>query len=287
MLEGCGAKLGAYAGCKRAIDEVSDFFDRVETLIGSSGGAMAAGLLLAGYTGDELNDILIKTDFTQLVPAVNQWGVHNLWNLYNYCGMCSMDALHVWYGEKLQAKLGNADISFIQIYERTKKYLIIPVTNISKEGVDRLEWKWTGTDPTLPIRDAIIASACQPPVFMPRIIGVDVYIDAGTLNNLPLDFPGLKNCDPHRILAFRFSNDDLDAAGGDLTNGLEYLVRVYTYMRQRLEVQTLTTVEAKNCVMATIVTNVSGTNFKLTDEEKKQLDSAGYDATKLVLPQFS
>nr|MBA3612868.1 patatin-like phospholipase family protein [Nitrospirales bacterium] len=101
---------------------------------------------------------------------------------------------HTWYGELLQTKTGNRDITFAQLKNQYGKDLLVTGTCLNR----RETHYYTETrNADMPIRDAVRISMSLPLFFAAVEWGGDILVDGGVLNNYPVwIFDGKFSGDP-------------------------------------------------------------------------------------------
>lgn len=83
-------------------------------------------------------------------------------NLLKHFGWHPARRLFEWFGDRLEEKTGDADITFKQLYDQTGKELCIVVTNLNHMDAEYCHVK---TSPNLPIRTAVRMSLAIPGEF--------------------------------------------------------------------------------------------------------------------------
>ena len=102
IMKGGGVKGLAYVGALEVLADEYDF----QWFIGTSAGAIAAVLLAAGYTPDELKTILKGKNFRDFfdAPRYKRW-----WNLLVHHGKHPADSFTKWLDDLLARKLNSHD----------------------------------------------------------------------------------------------------------------------------------------------------------------------------------
>ncbi len=188
VFEGGGVKGIALAGAIRAAEQLGFTFSKVA---GTSSGAIVASMLAAGYTAEEMKELILQTPFGKLVRP-SDW-MRIKWigppiRLLLYRGLYSGDPLEHWVRDLLAAKHIH---TFADIPEGK---LRIVASDISEGRLMVLpdDLPKYGIDPgSFPIARAVRMSASIPYFFEPVILRdslrVPVYVvDGGLLSNFPL-----------------------------------------------------------------------------------------------------
>jgi len=162
VLSGGGIRGIAHLGVLKALINAGVKFSHIS---GTSAGSIVGAFYAAGIDPEEALEIFIKTSLLRFIrPAVGSLGLigieHTSQLLKAYFPDDSMESLKI--------------------------PLTIAVTNFSEA---KLEYITKG-----PIIKAIQASCCLPGIFRPIMIGDQMYMDGGILNNFPVE-PLVKDCD--------------------------------------------------------------------------------------------
>ncbi|PTT00861.1 patatin [Pedobacter sp. HMWF019] len=162
VLSGGGIRGIAHLGVLKAFINAGIRFSHIS---GTSAGSIAGAFYAAGIDPEEGFNIFTKTKLLRFVrPAVGSLGLINIEH--------TSDLLKEYFPENSIEKL--------------KIPLTIAATNFS-EG--KLVYFTKG-----PLIQAIQASSCIPGIFKPIMIGGQMYVDGGILNNFPVE-PLMKDCD--------------------------------------------------------------------------------------------
>lgn len=162
VLSGGGIRGIAHLGILKAFMNVGIHFSMVS---GTSAGSIAGAFYAAGIDPEEGLNIFIKTKLLRFIrPAIGSLGLINIENT----------------AEMLKEYFPHDRI------EELKIPLTICATNFS-EGVATYFTEG-------PLIKAIQASSCIPGIFRPIMIGNQMYVDGGILNNFPVE-PLLNHCD--------------------------------------------------------------------------------------------
>lgn len=170
---GC-AYLGVYSCFEKYV-----VFENVETYIGTSAGALSALCMLLNLSSRDLNEIVtpLFSSFDNIAPAfdislmITNYGLDNGYNLKNLV-------------KRLLALRGLSDtITFAKLYEFFPKKLIFVSTNVSKSKTEFLSYE---TYPDLSVVDALFMSMCVPFLFTPVEYNGNLFVDGGTLMNIPV-----------------------------------------------------------------------------------------------------
>ncbi|XP_062601714.1 uncharacterized protein LOC134263398 [Saccostrea cucullata] len=158
VFNGGGAKAIAYAGAVKCLEEMN-VMNNIKRFGGSSAGSVLAGLLAAGVTIEEYRDVLEQA-LLNVLDA--RWGYLSLIpNLMHHFGWHPNVKLYELIGGLFEKKLGNKDVTFKEMYDKTGKEVCIVVANLNYL---REEYCHPKTTPDMPIRIAIRMSCSFPGV---------------------------------------------------------------------------------------------------------------------------
>jgi len=114
-----------------------------------------------------------------------------IWRLLFHWGYYKGDELENYLEECLkEAPLGQEKMTFKQFHEKTGKTLRIGVCNSTGKMFEFLDHVST---PDVVISHACRVSSSIPFVFVPQVIGDNLYVDGGVQGNLPATAFGLKH----------------------------------------------------------------------------------------------
>jgi predicted acylesterase/phospholipase RssA len=179
VLSGGGLLGISYIGLFKYFEE-KNVIKTIESITGSSAGALFGSLLALGYTSNELNLIVKQLVFKDYL----QINVDSILNFTTQKGFESGNKLNLFIKKCIYNKTNNDNFTFIQLYEKYNINLQIGVTNLTQHKFELLN---KDSYPDLPIHKAISASIAIPFIFEPIIINNDIYCDGGILDNLPID----------------------------------------------------------------------------------------------------
>lgn len=179
VMKGGGIKGLAYVG---ALKELQKYY-RFEWFVGTSAGAITAVLLAAGYTTEELEETLSKTNFRNFLDA----RFYKLpINYIFYSGLYPGQTIREWINELLSKKLPNETrgIRKVLLRDLPKRVTIYA----SRKDQDVLEFDSARPETwETPAAHAVFCSMAIPFVFQPaQHHGGDVF-DGGLQNNYPVD----------------------------------------------------------------------------------------------------
>jgi NTE family protein len=190
VFEGGGVKAIALVGAVKAAEERNLRFDK---LAGTSSGALVASLIAAGYSADEMKNMILETPFTDFLQ--DSW-YHRLnvvgrgMRILIKKGLYSGDILENWIRHKLLLKgvrtFGDLEPNKLRIIasDITRSKLLVLPNDIADYGTDPLK---------LEIAQAVRMSTSIPYFFDPVILKKTMkykypifIVDGALLSNFPL-----------------------------------------------------------------------------------------------------
>lgn len=181
VLEGGGVKGLAFLGALEYL-EGKDVLRNIKRVAGSSAGCIYAVAVALKLNSKVIKDEIRKVDFSSFKD--DTWGyVLDVFRVINHYGICKGDAIYDWFGDLLEKYTGDANITFQQLYNITKVFLVITGTNVNKCKTEYFSYE---TTPNMPIRLAMRISTSIPLFFSAVQMNGDIYIDGGLLNNYPI-----------------------------------------------------------------------------------------------------
>lgn len=161
-LSGGGVRGVAHLGVLKALDELGITISRVS---GTSAGGIVGAFYCSGYKPDEIYGIIAKSGYiTRFRPA---WA---------WTGLLKMD--------------GIKDLLIKYLPDNSFDKLKIPLT-VAATQVRKGEIHYFSTGELIP---GLLASATIPALFDPVVMGEEIYVDGGLLDNLPVK-PLVGHCD--------------------------------------------------------------------------------------------
>lgn len=183
------ATIGAihYLRRKHIID-----LNTIRTYAGSSVGAIISLLLVCGYTPSKLYKLACDIEFKDMFePDIN--------SLISHFGFDTGAKFVIKIKELLTKKKIDPNITFIRLYNITKKKFIVTATSLNRKQTKYFDYIQT---PQHRVIDVVRASMSIPILFTTVKQGNEHFVDGGLLDNFPLHL--FKNTEPHSIIAIKF-----------------------------------------------------------------------------------
>ena len=264
-LGGGGIKVISFLGVLKYLKKYNYFpLKNFNKLVGVSAGSIICFLLNIGYTINELEEFVLNFHFNKLLPESN---TENL--LFHY-GLGTTEKLKTVLILLLKNKLQQNDISFEQLYQKTKVKLQIGITNLNTNKFELWDYQ---LKPKLSIIEAVSISCNLPFVFRPVKFNKEFLIDGGILNNFPINY---------------FENNELTSTIGICCNNnknhtfdniFEYISKVFSMVtsnKDKIRIE-----QYKNNVDIIEITAKDNTlDFEINSEVIKKRINFGYQQAK-------
>lgn len=306
VFEGAGIRGIAYCGAIREL-ESRDLMKSVTYVGGTSAGAITALTLSLGYTSEEIATIIAETNFKKFNDGrfFFPGGINRV---KRYFGWYRGERFTRWLEKIIEAKTGNADITFAELNRRGFKDLYVTATCLNKQKLVVLSRE---SYPNMRVKDAVRISMSIPLYFEAVFIDstgnvikhpkkknhLDVMVDGGFTGNFPirmfdtarysvLSSPAGFQVNPG-TLGFRIDRSEqiiADSTDGSLApmpigNFKEYTGAFYNIIIENLNRQTLSADDWKRTV--SISDGKIGPKIRrLSKKEIELLMQNGQEATR-------
>ncbi len=278
VFEGGGVKGVALIGALKRLEEEGVSFNRVA---GTSAGAITAAFYAAGYSINEIKDIIWKKDFNDFADVRNlfkkAWYMVVLQFLPLFFsptgfGIFSTDKFYQWLKKLL------ADKEVTDFKSLKGVYLRVFAVDIVNQKLLRFD---KDVSPDMEVADAVRQSMSIPLFFQAKYAKDSFVVDGGVLANYPIDTfndqggltttIGLKLISAEEVLPPSVP-----------TNILAYILRIFETMQfanERIHVEAAEWAKTIPIPCGTI----SPINFNLSDQEKRFLWDSGYSAAQKAI----
>lgn len=287
VFSGGGVKGYSLIGACQTLEEKGYQFSR---LAGTSAGSIIAALITAGYSGKEIEKLLMEIDtkdfmderFGANLPIV-KWLL-----LYRKLGLYKGDKLQAWIAEKLAAK---GIVTFADI---PKDSLRIVVSDISNGAIvvlpDDLP-KYQCDIRTFSIARAVRMSCGIPFFFEPIKLNCNgelaYMIDGGVLSNFPLwlfDQENVKKVRP--IIGITLTGDRDKQPPKRIENALMMFSSLFSTMKDAHDNRYISRKHVKNIIFIP-VKGISSADFDIDAEKKLELIQLGKYLTNQFLKKWA
>jgi len=194
-MSGGGIKGFSFVGALDYLNN-TNYIDikKINNMVGTSTGSILALLLSIGYKPTEMGDFVIDFDFTKMDSDIS---IENVFIKY---GISNGDKFDFIIKSFVKKKLGVDDINFKNLYQITKKNLVIIGTNFTKCCEEAFSWDRT---PTMSVITAVRISCSIPVFFTPVLYNGCYYVDGGVKNSFPINY-----CNKKTTLGLYIKNID-------------------------------------------------------------------------------
>lgn len=299
VLEGAGIRGIAYCGALMELEE-RGVLQTVETVGGTSSGAITACFYSVGYTPSEISDVIGSTDFGAFNDG--KWGIAGgLYRLKHELGYYPGEALLHWLENHVAAKTGNPDITFAQLsqladVQSTYKNLVIAATSMNQQRTVFFSAK---EYPDMRIVDAVRASMAVPLYFEPvainpagKVIPLSAVTpedhlcaDGGITANFIIDY--FDHCPAHQTLGLRIDSEEQireDYTTGELamqpTDNLTAYIQALYYIIKETMNRTELTAEDWERTVSIADCHIGPKVKKLNAEQKRALIESGRNGVR-------
>jgi predicted acylesterase/phospholipase RssA len=195
-MSGGGLKGFSFVGALDYLNN-TNYLDikKIIKFVGTSAGSILALMLTIGYTPVELGDFVIDFDFKKMDPDIL------VENVFLKFGISNGERFEFILKSFLKRKLGVDDINFKNLYQVTKKTLVIIGTNFTKCCEEVFSWENT---PSMSVITAVRISCSIPVFFTPVLYKGCYYVDGGVKNNFPINY-----CNKKTTLGLYIKNNNL------------------------------------------------------------------------------
>jgi predicted patatin/cPLA2 family phospholipase len=277
---GGGVKGISFIGALEELEK-NDLIDlnKIDTYCGTSVGSMYSFLLNIGLTIQEIKDFIIAFNFSKLTGDVD------CVNFLENFGINNGDRIKFIFIKFIEIKYNKKDITFEELYEITKKKLIIIGTNLTegKEEVFSVD-----LTPSFSVINAIRISISVPIIFTPFKINNILYVDGGIVNNFPIN-----HCPEYKTLGLYIKNSKKKEINSiqELITSCFSLTNDCISERNIIEINKITIRECWNKYKKIVIKienpKFEYTKFDLSNENKNSLIELGTKTIKEFIINFN
>jgi len=294
-----GGVLGvAHVGALKRLYELGKF--EYEFYAGSSVGAIIATGMALDASYEFIERLVARVDFKVLLDDTPyDANVLDILRLLRKYGWYKGEAIKELYKSFIHDLTGNGDITMLQAYESTGKFLLLTTFRTNDSTTVEIT---KDTYPHAPVYEALYWSSAYPFLFatepvraadIKKYTGVDphndvVFIDGGTLNNYPFDLLA-KHTPVNTIIGLHLSNDQeellynntqrckKEALPPPPTNILAHALICAEAIRLQA-MSSHVNAEIWSNTISINVGSLSSTDFNISQETKQSLFQIGYNS---------
>ncbi|HEV7473006.1 MAG TPA: patatin-like phospholipase family protein [Pyrinomonadaceae bacterium] len=188
VFEGGGVKGVAYGGVFEVLEQ-KQITPQIESVAGTSAGAITATMMSLNYSAEEFLKIMTRLDFKKFEDGCDLIGPFRLIRRFGWFkGNYFLNLMQSY----IERKTGDGRATFRDLVEkyadRHFKRLYVFGTNLTQQAVQKFSYE---TTPEVAVADAVRISMSIPFFFEARYYeqngSNDAYCDGGVLNNYPID----------------------------------------------------------------------------------------------------
>lgn len=286
VFEGGGVKGVAFIG---AIQETEQRGYQFCQIAGTSAGSVIASLLAVGYTGKELEELILELNFRTLIKANWIARIPLIGQGIAFClkkGVYSGSILEEWLQEKLNLR------GLINFGDLPKGKLKIIVSDISKgelvvlpDDLHKYGMKWE----SFPISKAVQMSCMIPYYFQPVLLKYDhqysYILDGGLLSNYPIWLFDSNSTPRWPTFGFRTRASDAPTRM-DITGPISISKAILSTLLEAHDRRFIAKHDAARTIFIP-ADNVKSTDFTITLDQKKELIELGSNAARRFFENWS
>ena len=175
VLSGGGVKGLYYIGILKKLEELN-IINNINTIAGTSIGAFFGCLIAIGYTSQELTEFVLLFNLSNIKKISPQ-------NFFSYFGIDDGNNLELILEKMLNLKGCHKNITYKELFEKTKKELIVSGTCINEKKCYYFSYKNT---PEMKVLKSIRISTSIPLYFTPIQYNNMLWVDGSIIDNYPM-----------------------------------------------------------------------------------------------------
>lgn len=191
--------------------------NNIESIYGTSAGAIIGVLISLKYDWETINDYIIKRPWQDVFPIK----VQNILDSYTKRGIFDIKTVEKCFKPLFDAKDIPLDISLEDFYNLTGVELHMFAFEINQYLIEDISYK---TYPKLSLLNAIQMTCAIPVLVTPVCIENKCFMDGGVACNYPLNFCINSGKDPNEILGFKNKYSDNNTIINENSTLLDYLL---------------------------------------------------------------
>jgi len=286
VFSGGGVKAIAFIGVLEALEERGI---KVRRIAGTSAGAIIGALVAAGYTSDEIKEMLPtlsqlffkENNQTKWIPSWVRW-IHLYWKKGLYTGDGLLDWLDIKLKEKGISKfydLPQGSFKMVASDLTAGKMIVLPDDAIYYDLQPE----------KLKVAKAVRMSASLPffyePVRLTKGKNTHLIVDGGVLSNFPIWLLEENGAHPQiPIVGFQLQTSDKKVVKRKIDNVIELYSALFITMKEAHDARHLEQVGKRNVLIIPVPT-ISPTDVSLTTKEMHALIRSGRAHTLLYLDE--
>ena len=287
VFSGGGVKAYAFIG---AYDILEKQGYKVNRVAGSSAGAIFASLIAAGYSSQEIHELMQDLHMKKLLdpPAFSRLPLFKWILFYFQKGLYKGNRLE----KCIQEALAKKNIYTFKDLNPDQLKVVVSDISLGKLVVipDDLKRIYNIEPHQFSVATAIRMSAGYPFFFMPKQIKnndkhTSYMIDGGLLSNFPLWIFRKSNNDLRPVLGVSLSEDLEHADAFPIKNALDMLHALFMTMQRAHDTRYISKSKEKNIIFIP-VKKIGATDLTISKEKQASLIDLGVEHTKAFLKNW-
>jgi len=208
--------LLSYGAAKHLAQQGFWTYDTLETIYGTSIGALIGAMLCLKHEWSTLDDYIVKRPWDRVIVESLE-----VFELFSCKGMTKPKLLDDIMQPLLESKNLTLSVTLREFYEHSR--ISLNMFTVELNAFRKVQLSHV-THPDLPLMDAIKMSSCVPMLFQPIVRDDCCYIDGAIMANYPLrECLEDTQCQPHEVLGLRNRWNNPNESIREQSSMLEYL----------------------------------------------------------------
>jgi len=191
--------------------------NEIESIYGTSAGAILAVMFSLNFDWQTLNDYIIKRPWQDVFSIK----VQNILDSYSKKGIFDSKTVEKCFKPLFDAKDISLDITLEDFYKLTNKEIHLFSFEINEYKLFDISYK---THPTLKLLTAVQMSCALPVLISPVFLDDKCFLDGGVTCNYPLNFCIESGKNPDEILGFKNKYSDNKTSITSESTLLDYII---------------------------------------------------------------
>jgi predicted acylesterase/phospholipase RssA len=189
----------------------------IETMYGTSAGAIVAVMISLGFDWETLNNYVIKRRWNEIFPI----HVQDILNSYSNKGIFNRTPIEKCFKPLFEAKDISVDITLKDFFTLTNREIHMYSFEINEYVLHDISYK---THPDLPVIQALHMTCAMPVLIAPVFMENGCYIDGGVACNYPLNYCIESGHNPDEIVGFTNKYSNVKSVVNENSNLLDFIL---------------------------------------------------------------
>jgi len=221
----------AYGALKKSFQHGFWKYENIQTIYGTSAGAMIGVLLSLKMDWEQIDAYLINRPWQNILKI----DIFNIMGSYSNCGILDKNIIEEAFGPLLRYKGLNINSTLLDLYILSGIELHMFTTvigNTIEESMKLVDLSYK-THPEWKILDAVYASGCLPVLFKPFQLDNKTYIDGSVISSYPLKECCMNVVNQNEIFGIKKKSNPFDMNFQNIIL-TEYLYKLFNIFIQKL-----------------------------------------------------